>query len=677
MRRINQYREAKLAALAIPTVALAAALVVVSTGMMLEVAGAEIVDEAVTNAKAGPAEAAIAHLKDIAEQEVNLEVGGDTAISPHVGPAKRREIAGLIERMALDVNGGDLEVGDVRMDGDLAGVIVHRTSGYDPSKVAVFALAFVRTDGTWVPAPVPASFENTTVALDRDLKRSAKTLEIWMLRERALAHGRLQDQLAERMRNDIGRVLTRDQLVSMSMDELGDFFLKACMERDQGRLLGLMGGLSDPLPDDWVRRMRVVHEVVTNGERLADAWRAVTSRQVLRTIVAVAGDEQEGFFEIGYIDPAADVPRGGVPEVRLIQIKAERDGDGRWRLELPTRLLALKGEPGRRGGGVTDPDPELQKRFAERHRRAHPPTPQASPEALWGRMMDLLAADSPAGLMQLLFLPKGDADTANQALGRASRFWWQVAEAGGGRHPVSLEFREAGDEAMVMVQLFAFREPERTDLRALHLIRQDGGWMWNSTGRKQAREVIHPDLVAWRSEMEVAWRDRWVEPMLEPVARLKQLEPDRPVAAAAAERLARALLDEIAAGDLEACLGRCAVLDDKDGHGRLLRNLGYELSTRLTDIEGDMVTRVGKHWTVVAFRRRDDVNPGMALLPMLTAPDGPRVLMELDLFVGTRQRDFLNNAALERLQGYANAEVQADLRGILKDLNREFGVGRR
>jgi hypothetical protein len=625
----------------------------------------------------GPAEAAVAHLKKIAARKVNLEVGGDTVISPHVGAAKRREIAGRIERMAFDVGDGELEAGEVRIDGTLAGVIVHKTAGYDPSKVAAFAQAMVFVDGKWKPAPVPASFENTGVMLDPALRRGATAIEQWMLRERALAHGRLEQELGNRMRKDIAGVMTREQLAAMSPGELGETFLKACIEKDRVRLLALLGGLSDPLPDDWGRRLQVAEEVAAGGGRLVDAWRGLTSRQVLRTVLGESGSDKRRSIQIGYIDPAAEVPRGGVPEVRMLEIHASRDAADLWRLDLPTRMLAMKAEPGFRGGGAADPDPDLQMRFAEQLRKSDPATPQSSPEALWERMRTMLAADSPEGLMRLLSLPADDPEAANQSLGRASRFWWQVAVANGGRHPVRLAFREAGDEAMVMMQLFAFREPDRTDLRALHFIRTAEGWLWNSTGRRLAEEKIHADLVAWRTEMEAEWRERWVDTLLKPVAAIEKLEPGRPVAAEAAVEHVRGLLAAIAAGDIETCLSRCAVLKDPDGQGRLLRNLGYELSTRLTDIEGDMVTRTGKHWTVVAYRRRDDVNPGMALLPIIHSPDGPRVLMELDLFVGTRQREFLNNAALERLDNYADDEVRADLRALLADLNREFGPARR
>ena len=42
--------------------------------------------------RADPAVAALTHLERVAEKRLNLEPGGDTAISPHVGPLKKRQI---------------------------------------------------------------------------------------------------------------------------------------------------------------------------------------------------------------------------------------------------------------------------------------------------------------------------------------------------------------------------------------------------------------------------------------------------------------------------------------------------------------------------------------------------------------------------------------------------------
>jgi len=626
---------------------------------------------------AGPAEVAIAHLEKILDGDVNLKAGTDTAISPHVGPAKESQIKDRIKRMALDLRGGELEPGQVRIDGDLAAVIVHKREGYDPEKVAAFAVALVKTDDRWLPAPVSASFENTGISLDLELRRRAAELERWMLRERSRALDLLRDEQVERLRRDIGTVITREELQSKNVADMAQAFLDACRARNRLRLLGMLGGLSDPLPRNWASRLRAVELVSSPSSHTPKAWRALTSPEVPRAILLEETGVKDGLFTIGFVDPAGEVPRGGVPTVGLLHIDMQRDPAGAWRLNLPAGLMDADAEENPARDDDNPFDAELLDAFPTRFREAYPPSPQQTPELLWKQMQVAINSTTPTDLLRLLALPADNPEQARVAIGRGTRFWWQLRSASGGRAVVPLAFEHDGDQAMAMAQLYAFREPERTDLRAFHMVRQADGWMWQSTGRQEPPVPVSATLVTWRDQQEKIWRDTWSDTLLTPTSKLKSLTPDSPANPDASEKLVRRWLDAISANDLDTCLALSAVLDDEEGRLRLLRNLGYELSTQITDIEGDVVTRSGKHWTVVCYRRRDDANPGMALMPVITTPMGPRLLPELDLFVGTRQRDFLNNVALERLDGYAEDEVRADLQKLLQELNREFAPRRR
>lgn len=626
---------------------------------------------------ADPAAAAITHLEKILNGDVNLKVGTDTAISPHTGLIKESQIKEHIKRMALDLMAGKLDPGMIRICGNLAGVIVHKREGYDPEKVAAFAVALIKTDERWIPAPVTASFENTGVSMNHDLRQRAKALEHWMLRERSRALDTLRDEQVERMARDISATITRKELQEKSVAEMAHAFLDACRERNQLRLLGMLGGLSETLPRDWATRLRTIEQGTTPAADTPQIWQALTSQVALRAIIFEETGAKDGLFTIGYLDPAAEVQRGGVPAVNLLHIDMTRDPAGLWRLNLPAILTNPDSLQNTELNKDNPFDIELLDLFPQRLRAANPATPQATPEALWGKMQDAMAAKSPDRLLRLLALPADDPEQARLAIGRVARFWWQLHFANGGRAVVPLAFHQDGDQAMAMVQLFAFREPERTDIRAFHIIRLADGWVWQSTGRQEPTHAINEALITWRNEQDDQWRTNWANTLLKPTAKIETLKPDSPVDPAVAEGLVTNFLDAIAAGDLDASLAKGAVLGDEEGQARLLRNIGYELSTQITDIEGDIVTRAGKHWTVVCFRRRDDANQGMALMPVIATDSGPRILLELDLFVGTRQRDFLNNVAQERLEGYANEEVRADLQKLLQDLNRELTPLRR
>ena len=623
-----------------------------------------------TQADAKPAQAAIAHLQKIADQSLDLKVDADTAISPHTSMAKRREIAGRIERMALDLEGGTLESGEVRIDGDLAGVIVHKTGGYNPENVAAFAVALVRTGDQWTPAPLPASFENTGITLDLDARHRATSLERWMLRQQARALDVLRDGRLDRIRADIADAISRTELESMDVSQMADAFLAACRDDDQLRLLGMLGGLSEPLPADWSQRLRMVEQAMKDITTAPPGWRAVAAPEVVRARVHQETGVRDGLFTIAFIDPSGEVPRGGVPPVKLVHIDMERDTSGAWRLNLPTTFT----DDSSNWDNLTQDDNPFDASFFDafpgRLRQAYPAVPQQKPEALWKLMRAAIQSNTPTELLQMLALPDDDVTRASQAIGRAVRFWWQIQQDNGGRALVPLAFKQDGGQAMAMAQLFTYREPDRPDLRMFHMIQTDRGWMWQSTGRDDPAEPVSDTLAAWRDQQRDTWIHDWAKAMLDPVVKLDAIAPQSTTGAEEAKTLVSGLLDAIAAGDLDGCLQRIAVLDDAEGHMRLLRNLGYELSTRLSATDADVLTHTGQHWTAVACRRKDDVNAGMALFPVVATEAGPRVLLELDLFVGTRRRDFLNNVALERLEGFADAEVRADLREILQEITR-------
>jgi len=628
-------------------------------------------------ASAGPAEAALAHMEKILNRNVKLEVGTDTAISPHVSQAKEEQIRDHLKRMALDLQDGELEAGNIRVDGKLAGVIIHKRQGYDPEKVAAFAVALVNTGDRWLPAPVSASFENTGISLDLDLRRRAADLERWMLRERSAALDILRDERADDMRRDIGAAITRAELEKNNVREIATAFIDAVRNHDRLRLLGLLGGLSDPLPRNWATRLESVDLAMAPGGQIPHGWRAVGSPEIPRAIVHEESGPKDALFTIGYIDPAAEVPRGGVPAVRLLHIDMERDEGGAWRLNLPAPF---------REAELTDIltreennpfDVELLDAFPQRLRETHPAAPQSTPEALWEKLRLAITADRPDDLLRLLDIPHDNPEQARTAMGRATRFWWQMRPDGGGRTVAPLAFIAEDDQAMAMAQLFAFREPERTDLRTFHMVRTADGWMWQSTGRQEPPVPVSPTIAAWRDQQEEQWRNTWTAAILAPAAKIDKLADQPAPDPAAATALVRKWLDAIAASDINAALANSAVLDDGEGHARLLRNLGYELSRKLTDVDGGIITRSGKHWTVVCYRRLGDANPGMALMPVITTAAGPLLLPELDLFVGTRQREFLNNVALERLDAYADAQIRGDLQSLLQSLNRELEPLRR
>ena len=129
-----------------------------------------------------PGGAAIDFLEKVRVRNLNLEPGGDTAISAQTAREKKQLIARRLERIALELGSDPLEVGAVKLDEDYAAVLVRKTGGFDPSRLQVFAVALVKRGAEWEAAPVPASFENAGAGSAIQLRKRLEALEDWMLR---------------------------------------------------------------------------------------------------------------------------------------------------------------------------------------------------------------------------------------------------------------------------------------------------------------------------------------------------------------------------------------------------------------------------------------------------------------------------------------------------------------
>ena len=78
------------------------------------------------HAAADPGRAALDFLEKVRQRNLNLQPGGDTALSAATGEEKRKEIGRRLDRMARDLGSDPLEVGVVKQDEEFAVVDVQR-----------------------------------------------------------------------------------------------------------------------------------------------------------------------------------------------------------------------------------------------------------------------------------------------------------------------------------------------------------------------------------------------------------------------------------------------------------------------------------------------------------------------------------------------------------------------
>jgi hypothetical protein len=601
-------------------------------------------------APSDPGETAVQFLEKVRTNNLNLEPGADTALSPQTSEKKRKEIARRLERMALDLGNAPLEVGSVKLDGDLAAVLVRKIGGFDPSRLQVFPVALVKRGADWAAAPVPASFENSGIGYAATLRKRLESLENWMLQERVDDLENLREQSVARMRQQIEKDLPAAELRKLSSQQAGDRFLAACEQRKLTELLGLLGGLAAHLPDDWALRLRNADSAVNEASPPERPWRLLIAPEVLRVPVFHEEDGASAMVSIACLDPAGNPPQSTVPKVELVHLAVSKTPDGFWQIDPPSYFL--------QGSNATDDetnedlDVDLLDLFPAKLALKYPFLPQPTAGQVRDALTAALGENSPYSWTRLIGI-QGDPANTRHVFSRAAQIWWDSRNPATVRRAIPLAFHENGDRAVAACQFFDTRIPDRLDLRFLFFEKTPMGWLWAPTPSDETQK----SLQEWTERQSANWQEAWQEAMLGECPTIKEI----PENAAPTEEQARKLIEDwIQAnrtGDIMAAIRLTARLTQPDSQITLLRNLGYEMTGTRLSRHAATITAIhrGKIWTAVGTKTDPDGKTAFPLYPIVATPAGPRILLEIHLLASGGRRDFLNKTALERLRKFSPA----------------------
>lgn len=613
-----------------------------------------------------PGKAAVDFLEKVRQRKLNLEPGGDTALSPQTVEGKRREIAKQLERIAHDLGSDALEIGEVKTDENFAAVLVRKVGGFDPARLRVFPVALVKQPGgEWSAAPVPASFENSGAGYIGGLRQRLEALEDWMLREQVVDLETLRAQSTERMRQKIEANLSAAQLRGYHAGDLGAQFLAACGRYDLPAVLGFLGGLSPELPDDWAQRLKAADAAMAAGKDAPRPWRLLLSPEVAKVVVHHEEEDDSGLVSFAFLDPRIVGNNGG--HIELVHFDLSKSPNGLWRMNPPAAFLdkqdAADGEPSDDAG---ESDPELGEPFPAIWAQLHPTQPQPTAELAGEALARALHGGDLAALLKISRLD-GDPVRAVKACTQAAAVWWSLHDGASVSYAVPLAFKSDETAAVALMQFFSARDPERLNLRSFHFEKTAAGWLWTSPPAADANK----ELRAWASAEAERWPGQWQAKLLESVpvvADFTQLEaPTEEAARACVEKW----LEAAGHGDVETALSLFARLGDPKGGLSAFQNLGYEINgSRVWDGPPQVIgVQRGKILTAVGVKISQQGGKSMLpLYPVVQTAQGPRILAEIDLFAPeNRGRDFLNNEALAKLKEFGSEAATNELKSLLEE----------
>ena len=594
-----------------------------------------------------PGETAVHFLEKVRTQNLNLEPGGDTALSPQTSGQKRREIARRLERVARDLGTDPLEVGAMKLDDDLAAVLVRKIGGFDPSRLQVFPVALVKRGAEWAAAPVPASFENSGVGYAAVLRKRLAILEDWMLREQALDLEKLRDQSADRLRRKIAESLPLATLRNFTSKQAAERFLTACEHRNLPEIFGLLGGLAANLPNDWPLRLTAADTAVTAAGEVKRPWRLLLGAEVMRALVDHVEESDTAQVSIACLDPGGIPPRFTVPRIELVHLELVENpgrivaGQSPRAFPRGSRFAGCFGGRGSRLGSVGRVPGETRRALppgTASHGGRNPPSPA-----------NHAANRQPGGTHAHTSGSDGDPLTARKSCVRAAQLWWAWREPSAVRSAVPLAYHEEGSQAAEAFQFFSARNPDRLDLRILYFEKSGDGWHWTPMPRPETEKSFRE----WVDLQSKRWQDEWQDALLTDCPILKAVPDSGAPPAEESRQLVEAWIQATRAGDVLAALRLTARFDTPDSPVMLLRNLGYEMTGARRTPHAPALAGIyrGAIWTAVGTQTDSKDPPLFPLYPVIATPAGPRIVLEIDLFTsGNRSRDFLNKTALGRLR---------------------------
>lgn len=605
---------------------------------LLALAGAAVA------APGDPGNSAIGFLEKVRSGKVSLEPGADTAISAQVTDRKRDEIKRRLNRIARDIGSSHLEIGPVKVDDDLAAVLIRKIGGFDPSRLQVFPVGLVRSGDSWQATPVPASFENTGLSYSAGIRPRVAALEHWMLREQVVDLEHLREDAEARLRRSIGKQLTEGEIRGFSSEQAAARFVSACARRSLTEILGMLGGLSSPLPSNWPERLRLAEAAVNNPAECPRPWRLLTSPTVLRLPV-FHDQEPDGLsaiHSVACLDPAGTSPRSTTGRIDVIHLPVSRESDGLWRVNPPQEFFASSGEP---NPGDVQQDASLLDLFPSRFSSLHPPEPSGTAAGARDALVSALQNRKEPAWASIMHL-QGEPSRKRDACALAARIWWDAASPTTPRLAEPVGFLEMEHIAAVALQFFDARNPDRSDIRILHLEKTDMGWLWNPLPSDEVQAATK----AWVDGGTPGWQESWRNQLLQTCPEVVTREetapkPDESI------RIVESFLKSTASADIRSALRHTARLVLPDSGIALLRNLGHEMNgTRPASQAPEVVaTHAAGSITAVSTRRISDGKVIHTLYPVAATATGPRILLEIDL-ITSRGRDFLNRTALDRLR---------------------------
>ena len=612
-----------------------------------------------------PGKVAIEFLEKVRDGKVNLEPGGDTAMSPQTAVEKRRQIAKRLERVAQDLGRDPLEVGAVQLDENFAAVLIRKVGGFDASRLQVFPVALVKKDEQWEAAPLLASFENSGAGYAVSLRKRIEELENWMLREQVLDLEKLREQSKALLKTRIESRLSSAEFGKFGAKEIGERFVTACESGDLPSLLGVLGGLGTKLPDNWTLRLKSAENAISAGASAARPWRLMVAPGIARVLVHDETNGDTGLISIACLDPADFEKKS--PHVELLHFELSRSAERLWRIDPPPAFLekankATTEEMENSEG--EDSNPDIANRFPAIWMSKHPAAPQPTAELASRNWLSALNGGNFVSFLAITRLEGADGASLKSCIKSAKT--WGAVRNGSAELALPLAFKAEANSAVGIYQFLSTKDSEILNAQPVFFEKSPHGWLWTP----EPTDATRASLMPWVADQSRNLPNTWQQIVLSGSPIIASVDGLESVSEEVARNCVQSWLNVVRRSDGVQALSQTARLETPRSAAVTLQNLGYEIADSRRSSESPSIISVNRAgpWTTVGVKIiRGSDKPIYPLYTVIKTAQGPRILAEADLFASdNRSRDFLNNEVLKRIMKATSAEAASELRKLLE-----------
>lgn len=612
---------------------------------------------------------AISYLEKVREGKVDLSVGADTALSPHITERKRKLIEESVQKLSSQIGKEKLIAGEIRQDGDFAAVMVLQGEDSDQIRFQVYPVALVKLKDGWRAAPMLASFENSVTAYTVSLRERLSKMEEWMMQQRVLEIENLRLRSVERLKKDIKNQFQAADLTGLTPLKILDRFQKAYAEDKKTEVLAYLGGYSEIWPGDWESRVEAMRVAFSPKVKDLYPWRLLASKDVVRVVVGESIEGNQATVSLAYIDPQWIGDSGGDGGIQIVHFDLSKDEQSIWRLNLPEVFLQNDKDASQNG---LDMDDHLLGDFAKCLRESSPQLYANGFEQAGVEVIKLLENGGVGELLRWVDFP-AEPEAAKAVCLRAVKDWWLVRSPNAFCSAVKMGSRVEGDWAVIVYYWFSLNQADRVELRPLYFQKKAGGWAWipGSAGNidPKAGEIFSD----WMSEEDASWQDQAMRQLWASVTPLDKLNFDQQVGDAEVKAWAerwRKALQQKNIGELLKMSAR--LRKGKDVSQKLFRNLGYELALeRRAKGEFKGIHRSGK-WVGVGFEHGTGEQKVFSMMLLVPTDDGLKALSEIDLVSDVnRTRKFLNKVSFDRMKTHVSEAELEEIKGLFEEFEKK------